>query len=72
MARVWVLIETYWNVNNDYGYETREERPVLIETYWNVNNDYRYETREERPVLIETYWNVNFECTQDYQVVTKY
>ena len=50
MARVWVLIETYWNVNNDYGYETREERPVLIETYWNVN----------------------FECTQDYQVVTKY
>ena len=35
---VFVLIETYWNVNDDKLIKLgREKEFVLIETYWNVN-----------------------------------
>ena len=32
-----VLIELYWNVNNDDGSEKDNWTKVLIELYWNVN-----------------------------------
>ena len=32
-----VLIETYWNVNEDIHYLIDNDLIVLIETYWNVN-----------------------------------
>ena len=34
---VFVLIETYWNVNMWPAKPGRYEKVVLIETYWNVN-----------------------------------
>ncbi len=33
-----VLIETYWNVNEEQGTEEKGAKIVLIETYWNVNS----------------------------------
>ena len=33
-----VLIETYWNVNQDREYLRALCAFVLIETYWNVND----------------------------------
>ena len=39
MARLCiVLIETYWNVNEEQGTEEKGAKIVLIETYWNVNS----------------------------------
>ena len=32
-----VLIETYWNVNENYQTYSKGHAQVLIETYWNVN-----------------------------------
>ena len=32
-----VLIETYWNVNDDALTSLDQRLLVLIETYWNVN-----------------------------------
>ena len=32
-----VLIETYWNVNYQWGIWVTAHARVLIETYWNVN-----------------------------------
>ena len=36
-----VLIETYWNVNNEMLKNNGITRDVLIETYWNVNDRIR-------------------------------
>ena len=36
MIRV-VLIETYWNVNENEFLKKTKSFSVLIETYWNVN-----------------------------------
>ena len=33
-----VLIETYWNVNYQWGIWVTAHARVLIETYWNVND----------------------------------
>ena len=54
-----VLIETYWNVNENAEKVENSTSAVLIETYWNVNECTRKEKCEEHGVLIETYWNVN-------------
>ena len=37
VQRSGVLIETYWNVNDDIHYLIDNDLIVLIETYWNVN-----------------------------------
>ena len=53
-----VLIETYWNVKEDYVDLYLQGDIVLIETYWNVKSR-ELRNLEHRPkVLIETYWNV--------------
>ena len=39
ISRNLVLIETYWNVNEDGRNMKSSELHVLIETYWNVNTE---------------------------------
>ena len=34
---VWVLIDTYWNVNVCKSLGVHMDEIVLIDTYWNVN-----------------------------------
>ena len=38
-AKVTVLIETYWNVNENDLVFLKNSFSVLIETYWNVNSN---------------------------------
>ena len=33
-----VLIDTWWNVNEEQVEETEEQVEVLIDTWWNVNS----------------------------------
>ena len=33
----WVLIDTWWNVNEYFGKTPTMKSPVLIDTWWNVN-----------------------------------
>ena len=54
-----VLIETYWNVNEDDLVFLKNSFSVLIETYWNVNPFEPCRSSRFTFVLIETYWNVN-------------
>ena len=42
-----VLIETYWNVNENAEKVENSTSAVLIETYWNVNECTRKEKCEE-------------------------
>ena len=37
--RLFVLIETYWNVNSMVKAVLKSQLSVLIETYWNVNEE---------------------------------
>ena len=53
-----VLIETYWNVKEEFLSRVCIPPTVLIETYWNVKVDRFRRTVEGAAVLIETYWNV--------------
>ena len=53
-----VLIDTWWNVNEDFNVSDFLKILVLIDTWWNVNKSrQRYLKREN--VLIDTWWNVN-------------
>ena len=38
-CRVRILIETYWNVNDNGTENFTAVQNILIETYWNVNID---------------------------------
>ena len=59
-AKVTVLIETYWNVNENDLVFLKNSFSVLIETYWNVNYGMNNNMQQQlAQVLIETYWNVN-------------
>ena len=57
--RLFVLIETLWNVNDFPATDYITAVAVLIETLWNVNS--RSDSLKHRltTVLIETLWNVN-------------
>ena len=54
-----VLIELYWNVNNNIRRKVDGEEVVLIELYWNVNVCILKSNLFVSKVLIELYWNVN-------------
>ncbi len=36
-----VLIDTWWNVNDEGLAEYKQRKKVLIDTWWNVNKDHR-------------------------------
>ena len=54
-----VLIELYWNVNEDEKEYLVTLEKVLIELYWNVNKSKKKKSTTPASVLIELYWNVN-------------
>ena len=54
-----ILIETYWNVNEESIYRCVYGLAILIETYWNVNDTISKQHTHAHTILIETYWNVN-------------
>ena len=37
-GRIWVLIETLWNVNRSHLMKIHKQQIELIETLWNVND----------------------------------
>ena len=66
-----VLIETYWNVNQEKQPQDPGDDGVLIETYWNVNAGAPSPFLVSFFVLIETYWNVNEELKFLKSVMTR-
>ena len=58
-AEIYVLIDTWWNVNFVYLNLIRIFHIVLIDTWWNVNVGRFHELLHSRTVLIDTWWNVN-------------
>ena len=57
-GKVFVLIETYWNVKGNISRKKQQIQTVLIETYWNVKFETAITAAGQIVVLIETYWNV--------------
>ena len=56
-----VLIDTWWNVNDEARDLLLILPYVLIDTWWNVNYKNRRLCTGGRHVLIDTWWNVNGE-----------
>ena len=54
-----VLIDTWWNVNDDQILINQGAHVVLIDTWWNVNMYDLSNAYFTNPVLIDTWWNVN-------------
>ena len=59
MRMVFVLIDTWWNVNMHQKRVNRSLWRVLIDTWWNVNLAVGIIVAEVGGVLIDTWWNVN-------------
>ena len=60
MRVLFVLIDTWWNVNQ-YLYDSPSvSTDVLIDTWWNVNNKCDIVLKSTPFVLIDTWWNVNY------------
>ena len=57
---IWVLIDTWWNVNNISSRPHWNFVKVLIDTWWNVNIIFGNILDGMQYVLIDTWWNVNF------------
>ena len=55
-----VLIDTWWNVNEEFTNYLKEAGFVLIDTWWNVNQNVVATQKRKYKVLIDTWWNVNF------------
>ena len=55
-----VLIDTWWNVNENANLAFMEIFAVLIDTWWNVNECAMIVIFEIMDVLIDTWWNVNY------------
>ena len=58
VLRLYVLIETLWNVKGSKNSNPKDSDRVLIETLWNVKSANIHFARRTFPVLIETLWNV--------------
>ena len=58
-AYILVLIDTWWNVNDDQILINQGAHVVLIDTWWNVNMYDLSNAYFTNPVLIDTWWNVN-------------
>ena len=56
---IFVLIDTWWNVNKVRAKVFEEGKAVLIDTWWNVNTNKLGAGVEVVEVLIDTWWNVN-------------
>ena len=56
---IFVLIDTWWNVNTNKLGAGVEEVSVLIDTWWNVNGKEASLSDLGFKVLIDTWWNVN-------------
>ena len=54
-----VLIDTWWNVNQEKEWMKLTLKGVLIDTWWNVNERSYSDTSPCSAVLIDTWWNVN-------------
>ena len=54
-----VLIDTWWNVNEEKISVKEPVLAVLIDTWWNVNLINLLFSLRENLVLIDTWWNVN-------------
>ena len=54
-----VLIDTWWNVNQQYHIQEMLTQLVLIDTWWNVNTLTVSVMPDSIKVLIDTWWNVN-------------
>ena len=54
-----VLIDTWWNVNEEISWNYVKSNQVLIDTWWNVNMSDNKENLWGDKVLIDTWWNVN-------------
>ena len=57
--RCTLLIEPYWNWNDNERDKHREAEELLIEPYWNWNLVDGKSEPEVRELLIEPYWNWN-------------
>ena len=58
---LWVLIFSYWNVNDTAWCQAPDSLQVLIFSYWNVNIRSPRDMLCANSVLIFSYWNVNVE-----------
>ena len=58
---VWVLIDTWWNVNWNQVVPDEYVIAVLIDTWWNVNFTHADCLFICVVVLIDTWWNVNLQ-----------
>ena len=54
-----VLIDTWWNVNDESVRKAVAKQGVLIDTWWNVNSFNMQNIGARLYVLIDTWWNVN-------------
>ena len=54
-----VLIDTWWNVNEFLSVINKYFTVVLIDTWWNVNEKVVTFVSPSPAVLIDTWWNVN-------------
>ena len=59
LIRIFIKIETYWNVNRRQCAYFCAIFKIKIETYWNVNDLQKKLEDYEKEIKIETYWNVN-------------
>ena len=57
---IYVLIDTWWNVNVSKALHISDRFSVLIDTWWNVNNKCDIVLKSTPFVLIDTWWNVNY------------
>ena len=57
---IFVLIDTWWNVNTERPDINIFHAVVLIDTWWNVNVASAEAGEDAALVLIDTWWNVNF------------
>ena len=56
---IFVLIDTWWNVNLIFISFYLSGYAVLIDTWWNVNPSALRTPTIFNSVLIDTWWNVN-------------
>ena len=59
-SHLYVLIDTWWNVNYAMMVVISYQIRVLIDTWWNVNDATPKTLDDIYKVLIDTWWNVNY------------
>ena len=72
LTRIFVLIDTWWNVNENANLAFMEIFAVLIDTWWNVNRSSKRSISAEISVLIDTWWNVNQEFVDSLLKISEF